>query len=191
MNRRLSREDSDRALAGIVERIAARDELGWLAPSEEWMCLGDPLPDFLQPVADRLADEGRIPDLRALSAAGGTGDPIAIYTLASDLVMVEPVQAEPTSVGASAGTSNDDAESVGVQAEPRRGQLSDNDVRRLLIAEHGPCVCTPGDCPEDENDCDPCSAMDIYWPCFHDPENPWPPAEVIEQAPAGQDGDHD
>lgn len=73
-----------------------------------------------------------------------------------------------------------------VQAEPRRDSLSDNDIRRRLLEEHGPCTCTPGDCPEEDNECGACSAMDIYWQCFRDPVHPWPPAEVVEQAPAAQ-----
>lgn len=60
-----------------VLRLAERGRLGWLAPSQEWSDGQTPLgeaptdPPDLQEVADRLCDEGEIPDCpRCISEAG-------------------------------------------------------------------------------------------------------------------------
>lgn len=61
----------DSGLEAFVVTLHKADRLGYLAPSDEWMNGGEPLPDRLQHVADRLAEQGRIPNLRAPHIGGG------------------------------------------------------------------------------------------------------------------------
>lgn len=58
----------------FVVTLHKADRLGYLAPSDEWMNGGEPLPEPLQHVADKLAKQGRIPDLRAPHVRGGGHD---------------------------------------------------------------------------------------------------------------------
>lgn len=65
--------------------------------------------------------------------------------------------------------------------------MTENDVRRRLLAQYGRCICEAGYCTGELNRedvpegkfCDACCHMDIYWPCFHDPESPWPATEDV------------
>lgn len=58
---------------GYVLAVHQADRLGYLAPCDEWTDLGEPLPEGMQHVADGLAEQGRIADLRGPHVGGNAG----------------------------------------------------------------------------------------------------------------------
>lgn len=61
---------------GYVLALHTDERLGYLAPSDEWMNLGEPLPERLQQAADRLYQTGRLPEIHGArigrGVSGGT-----------------------------------------------------------------------------------------------------------------------